>query len=254
MSKKRREESQEQLPEEFLRKLRSVSARRAKTVIDHILEYGFITTEDLSVKYGYDHAPRAARDVREQGIPLETFKVTAANGRKIAAYRFGDPSKIKAGRDGGRTIWPKELKDSLATTQGCKCAICNTPYELRYLQIDHRIPYEVGGDQLKNLNAKDFMLVCGSCNRAKSWSCEHCTNWQETHDSTICSNCYWGSPSQYVHIALRLIRRMDIIWTEKEVAEYERLNELAVEANIQLPEFVKSALRRVIDVPTPHSE
>lgn len=158
MAKKRQAKSQEGLPDEFLKLLRSVTAKRAKTVIDHILEHGFITTEDLSTKYGYDHAPRAARDVREQGIPLETFKVTAANGRKIAAYRFGDPSKVKGGRHGGRSVWPKELKDSLAEANGRRCFVCNTPYELRYLQIDHRVPYEVGGDQLGKLDPAQLFL------------------------------------------------------------------------------------------------
>ena len=47
----------------FVKKLRSITAKRPKTVIDHILEHGFVTTEDLSQLYGYDHAPRAARDV-----------------------------------------------------------------------------------------------------------------------------------------------------------------------------------------------
>lgn len=70
-------------PEEFLELCRSVTAKRAKTVIDHILKHGHITTEDLKDTYGYDHPPRAARDVREHGIPLETFRVEASNGRKI---------------------------------------------------------------------------------------------------------------------------------------------------------------------------
>ena len=118
MAKKRKANFSESLSADFLAKLKTITAKRAKTVIDHILEYGFVTTEDLSTKYGYDHAPRAARDVREQGIPLETFKVTAANGRKIAAYRFGDPSNVKSGRDGGRTVWPKELKALLADLGG----------------------------------------------------------------------------------------------------------------------------------------
>ncbi len=247
MAKKRKHKPSESLPQEFLNRLKAITAKRPRTVIQHILEYGFITTEELSTKYGYDHAPRAARDVREQGIPLETFKVTAANGRKIAAYRFGDPSKVKAGRDGGRTIWPKELKESLTRSNGCRCAVCNTPYELRYLQIDHRIPYEVGGDQLNQCDTDDFMLVCGSCNRAKSWSCEHCVNWTDNHDSDVCRNCYWASPLNYVHIALRLIRRIDITWTETEVAQYELLKTLASDANVELPDFVKSALRDAID-------
>jgi hypothetical protein len=57
-------------------------------VIDHILQYGFIATEDLENTYGYNHPPRAARDVREAGIPLETFKVKSKEGKSIAAYRF----------------------------------------------------------------------------------------------------------------------------------------------------------------------
>lgn len=56
-------------------------------VIDHIIAHGFITTEDLQ-KYGYNHPPRAARDVREAGIPLETFFVESSDGQRIAAYRL----------------------------------------------------------------------------------------------------------------------------------------------------------------------
>ena len=74
-------------PEWFLDFCRSVTAKRPRTAINHILEHGHITTEELKDKYGYDHPPRAARDVRELGIPLETFRVEASSGRKIAAYR-----------------------------------------------------------------------------------------------------------------------------------------------------------------------
>lgn len=35
-------------PPEFLVKLRSITAKRAKTVIDHILAHGQVTTEDVS--------------------------------------------------------------------------------------------------------------------------------------------------------------------------------------------------------------
>ena len=35
-----------------------VLAKRAKTVIDHILKHGHITTEELKNLYGYDHPPR----------------------------------------------------------------------------------------------------------------------------------------------------------------------------------------------------
>ena len=81
-------------PEWFLDFCRSVTAKRPRTVIDHILEHGCITTEELKDKYGYHHPPRAARDVRELGIPLETFRIIASNGRKIGAYRFGNLAEL----------------------------------------------------------------------------------------------------------------------------------------------------------------
>jgi hypothetical protein len=53
---------------EFIELLKSVVAKRPKTVIDHILKHGFITTENLKNLYGYNHPPRAVRDVKEHGI------------------------------------------------------------------------------------------------------------------------------------------------------------------------------------------
>ena len=76
------------IPENVLQILREIKAKRPKTVIDHIISHGFITTEELEETYGYNHAPRAARDVREQGVPLETFTVKDTTGRSIGAYRF----------------------------------------------------------------------------------------------------------------------------------------------------------------------
>ena len=59
-------------PQAFLDLLHSVTAKRPKTVIDHILAHGCITTQELQEVYGYDHPPRAIRDVREYGIPIVT--------------------------------------------------------------------------------------------------------------------------------------------------------------------------------------
>ena len=56
-------DNSQQLPDEFVKLCQSVIAKRPKAVIDHILQYGFITTEDLKEIYGYNHPPRAARDV-----------------------------------------------------------------------------------------------------------------------------------------------------------------------------------------------
>jgi hypothetical protein len=91
------------------------------------------------------------------------------------------------------------------------------------------------------------MLVCGSCNRAKSWSCEHCENWLKEKSSSVCLRCYWASPESYVHIALREIRRTDIIWEENEVRVYEKLKQQAQQNQTPLPEFVKKTIQEFIE-------
>lgn len=68
-----------------------------------------ITTEELRDVYGYDHPPRAARDARDEGIPLETLRVRNSQGRTIAAYRFGDPALVRAGRTGERRSFPGHI-------------------------------------------------------------------------------------------------------------------------------------------------
>jgi hypothetical protein len=230
--------------QEIKRLLKNISNKRARIVIEHILSHGFITTEELENKYGYNHPPRAARDVREFGVPLETFRVKDSDGRTIAAYRFGDTSQVQSGRLQGRQTFPKNFKDTLYENQNGKCAICSGNFESRYLQVDHRVPYQVAGDTFKELNIQDFMLVCGSCNRAKSWSCEHCDNWINEKNPKVCLSCYWANPENYIHVALREIRRTDIIWENEEIQIYEKLKQQAQENKIQLPDFVKNVIKK----------
>lgn len=232
--------SESELPPELLALLAAVQGKRARIVIDHILQHGFVTTEELETVYGYKHPPRAIRDVREQGVPIETFAVKNTQGRSIAAYRFANLNQIQAGRIGGRKSFSKAFKQQLIEQHGSQCAICSTPYEERYLQIDHRVPYEIAGDTTER-NPNDYMLICGSCNRAKSWSCERCDNFQSIKDPTLCTRCYWALPLDYDHIALRTIRRLDITWHEEEVDQYEQLKMLAENQN--LPDFVKKILK-----------
>lgn len=96
-------------PQAFLDLLHSVTAKRPKTVIDHILAHGCITTQELQEVYGYDHPPRAIRDVREYGIPIVTERIKDENGKTIAAYRFGSPDEVQhaSAKAAGRTSFPK---------------------------------------------------------------------------------------------------------------------------------------------------
>lgn len=234
-------------PKEFIDLCQSIKAKRPRTVIEHILKHGQITTEELKNLYGYNHPPRAGRDVREHGIPLETFRVTGSDGRKIAAYRFGDISRERFRKLSGRTGLSQKIKKSLIEKYGCKCFIYLENMDGKELQIDHRVPYEVGGDsESVELNPDDFMLLSGSANRAKSWSCEHCKNWQDLKKKEICLSCYWAYPEDYSHIAMRLIRRLDLIWQDKEVGQYERLKRDAKDSGQTIPEFVKEIIEKAM--------
>lgn len=233
--------TKDDLPRDFVELLASVRHKRARTVIDHILEHGQITTEELKDHYGYNHPPRAARDVREQGIPLRTVRVAGADGRRIAAYRFGDPADINTIMMRGRTAFAAGLKSTLIEKYGPRCHIYRTEFPERELQIDHRVPFGVAGDTADGPTDVDgYMLLCASANRAKSWSCEHCPNWQE-RDIETCRTCYWAYPEDHTHVATREIRRLDLIWSEDEVAEYETLRSEA--GSTELPAFVKEVLR-----------
>ncbi len=235
--------AKQKYPKDFLDLVKSITNKRAKIVLDHILKHGYISTEEIEKKYGYNHPPRAARDVREAGIPLETFKMKSKKGKSIAAYRFGDLSKIRRDRYKGRLVFPKTFKQDLYDVNHGKCYICNGEFEIRYLQIDHRVPYEISGDAVNfQWNIADYMLLCASCNRAKSWSCENCENWTFAKDIDACLKCYWGMPENYEHIALQKMRRLELVWQGAEVNFFEVLKTEAESGKIDLMEYVKSLL------------
>jgi len=228
-------------PKAILDIAKAVKGKRSRVVVDHILQHGSITTEDLE-NYGYKHPPMAIRDVREQGLPREMFWTTSSDGRSIAGYRFGDPRGIRRDRLGGRAIFSKDFHEQVCEAHKSCCAICLTRYEHRYLQLDHRVPYEVAGE-MAGTGITDYMPLCGSCNRAKSWSCEHCDNWVKERDPTLCDTCYWARPEHHEHIALCAIRRLDIAWQGEEAKEYDDLRRIADGKKQRLPDFVKEVLR-----------
>lgn len=235
-----------EVPPALLRQIEAVTAKRPKTVLDHILEHGSITTDELKELYGYNHPPRAARDVREQGIPLKTTRVTSADGRSMAAYTLDLEAVADAAKAGGRRAFPKELKDTLTQRDGERCALCGTRFPARALQIDHRVPYEVAGD-IAELDPADFMLVCGSCNRAKSWSCEHCENWASIKKVALCESCFWASPTSYSHMALEERRTLSVSWVGEEALDYDALAKKAKAEGQEPADYVKDVLKRVAD-------
>lgn len=238
--------SKKTISKSLLALCRSVTAKRPKTVIEHIIAHGQITTEELKEVYGYNHPPRAAQDVKEHGIPIVRVTVTGGDGRKIAAYRFGDFKKTNVLRSAGRTALSKRIKEELLAKYGCRCFIYLEEIPDTELQIDHRIPYGIGGES-KSMHPEEFMLLCRSANRAKSWSCENCDNWKNLKKSEICLSCYWAYPEKYTHVAMRQLRRVDLLWQGSETAQYDQLKKDAAEAGMKIPDFVKKVLQQTFE-------
>jgi len=114
------------------------------------------------------------------------------------------------------------------------------------LQIDHRIPYEIGGEVANpEQQPETFMLVCGPCNRAKSWSCEHCSNWLGKGVST-CLTCYWANPLQYEHVALKQVRRTDILWEANELEVHAKVQKASEQQNMTIQDYIKSLLKNIV--------
>lgn len=233
-----------ELPEDFKEVLAHVTNKRARFVIDTILNKDFCSTEDLK-NGGYEHAPRAARDVRELGIPLETFKVKDSSGKTIAAYRFGDWEQAKQtnqlAKTAGRTQLTEKLKNALIEKYGARCHLYGELYPERLLQPDHRVPYEIGGDPEDMMDLSCFMLLSPSANRDKSWACEHCVNWTEK-DVAMCKTCYFAYPENYQHVAGEQEKKLDIVFKNEDMQIYDKLIEQAKIEKISSQAITKSII------------
>lgn len=233
------------LPEDFRERLDSVTNKRARFVIDTILKKGFCSTEDLK-NGGYEHAPRAARDVKELGIPLDSYKIKDSTGKRISAYKFGNWEAAKEqnplAKTLGRTQISEKIKSALIEKYGAKCHLYGEQYPKKMLQPDHRIPYEIGGNPTDMLDTDYFMLLSPSANREKSWTCEHCMNWTKKEIS-VCKTCYYAYPEKYQHIAGRKERKLDIVFKNDEIELYEKIVKQAELHNISY----QRELKRIIE-------
>lgn len=216
-----------------------VKNKRARFVLDAIARNGIVTTEEIS-RAGYEHPPRAVRDARELGFPIQTVKAKHSNGRSIAAYVFPENARFGRGKS-GRQMLSKRQHDEVVAAAGSRCQICGAAENL---QVDHRIPYEIAGEPA-TYEPRLFMVLCGSCNRTKSWSCEHCPNWTASHDRSVCRTCYWSGDSEYTHIATEQQRRVDVVWQPDEINDYEELRKRAEVARQAVPEYIKRVLKKI---------
>jgi hypothetical protein len=215
------------------------ASKRAKIAIEHMVKHGSISTDDLSA-YGYEHAPRVIADVREIGLPI-VMKMTTSpkTGRRMATYRLADLSEMT--ELAGRRVLPKVLREALIETWGERCAICGRNPGAQLLQVDHCIPFRVSGvEDVTDEGA--FMLLCASCQRRKSWSCEKCPNWAKRETAT-CVGCFWASPDDYTHAATVQERRVELVFAGDEIGLHDVLAEAARADGISIVDYVKRLLQ-----------
>ena len=58
----------------------------------------------------------------------------------------------------------------------------------------------------------------------------------------------WAYPENYAHIAMRQVRRVDLLWEGDDVEIYERLKQKAISLEKEIPEFVKEIIKREIRI------
>jgi hypothetical protein len=217
--------------------IEGVTNKRARFVLDAIVHNGMISTEEIS-RAGYDHPPRAAQDVRDLGFPLVRLKVKHSNGRSIAAYTL-DLERLQNPELSGRRALSKKERQKVIDAAGGRCQISSSTVNL---QVDHRIPYQIAGE---SGGEGEFQVLCGSCNRKKSWACEHCPNFLELKDPEICRSCYWFGSASYTHVATVEERRTDLVWIGKpETDVADRLSREAKTAGKRPTEYIKDLLKR----------
>lgn len=228
---------------EYIELVLNVCSSRAAYVINHILEHGSISSEDIRNE-GYVHGARAVGDVRDNGIPLVTKSTKSTDNRTIAEYFLGSAKDIKRHKFGGRIAFPASLKQQLIDRDGLICQVSKQELPESELQIDHRIPYYLSGDIKGERDPADFMLLSRSMQRAKSWDCEHCPNLFHHFQIDNCRSCYWAYPDAYTHAAMKEVRRLSITWQGDEVASFDTMKEVCQQQMVTPQSFVKGMIRK----------
>lgn len=230
----------EELSEQYVEWLSGLKvSKRAVAARDYLIENVTVTTEKLA-EMGYDHPPRIIADLKEAGVSLDKTTVKSSTGKNIAQYFLVE--KMTEGR-AKRISIPKKFREDLNTAYDHRCAICTGRFEGRELQADHRVPFLVGGDKA-SLDQNDYMPLCASDNRSKSWSCEHCENF-EIKDIDTCVSCFWAHPEDYSHVAMRSERRINLTFQGYEVVAVNKLKSEAAAAGLSVEDLAKRRIRGI---------
>lgn len=217
-------------------------SRRAKYAVERIIETGYVTTADLNAM-GYDHPPRAIGDIKDAGIKVKK-RMVLVDGRRMARYEL-DPAEGANADMIGRRALGKAFRDRLFQVWKFRCAVCDGRFTSRELQADHRVPYRIAGEP-ESVTPEEFMPLCPSCNRAKSWSCETCLNWVRK-EVEVCKSCLWASPNDYSHVATLPERRLYVTWSgEGEISKFDAFVAAAKGEGRSAVEEIKCKIARLV--------
>lgn len=222
-------------------------SKRAREALEIMIANGSVTTEELSSTYGLQHPPRAMSDLKDAGVVFESRLIQSATpGKRVAQYSLVDVF-AGDGDEGGSAVFrprkaiPKKVKQDLIMEHGPRCTACGGVFRPTQLQVDHRIPFRIGGDP-EVWDDDTVMLLCNSDNRAKSWTCEHCPNW-DTRNADFCRTCYWCIPDgPNTHVADDELRRTEIVWSGEEIVLYDEMAKQASVLEMTVQEYIKYIL------------
>ncbi len=217
--------------------------KRPRTMLELLMKKGEVSTYELG-ELGYDQAPRVAQDLKERGVRLRVKNGRhPITGSRMAIYSLADDGEETPGSFTGRVAIPKAFREEILVHFKSRCNVCNTEYNGRSLQVDHRVPFLVGGES-NEFDVRNFQALCNSHQRAKSWECEHCEN-RERRDVTICSTCYWAIPDgPFTHVAMREERRLDLTFVASEIKEYKNLEKAAKGLGRPISDVAKAAIKK----------
>lgn len=201
-------------------------------------------TSGRLIKANYDHSPRVFGDLKDFGVPILAENMLGQNGERSHHYRLGSKEDIVRRPLKGRSTLRKKIKRELLAKFGCKDSLTEIEFPETSLQIDHRIPFRVSGDDPANLMVERFMLLSASSQRAKAMACKRCRNMENAIQET-CKTCYWASPEDYTHVEGTEAKVTTVIWHGDDKDLFSLLKQQATLNNKDLAEEIKATLRAV---------
>ena len=191
------------------------ASRRARLLADILLDKGSCTTTDLQ-ELGFNHPPRAKGDLRDAGVDVVTIPesyIDGTTGRRKTRARYA----IVGVTEGKQSRHPFSKATIDAVKASGRCAVCGGPPPL---QVDHRVPVEITPERYPHI-VDDLQPLDASCNRAKSWACEHCDN-RTVKRVDVCHGCMWCCPANYTHIAMQNVRSLrGALTADDDVRRYD---------------------------------